>query len=926
MANNAFNEMIGCVRVISSTDTDNTKEIVNNGNSNNKNSKLKKIINGIISNKMKHAKNVFDEVKEHIKYTAKEAQKNMNYPFCKSPCNIENLKNTIYINEEEIVINKNIYKNIFTNKRKESNESDEEEDEEKDEGVAGKKKNNQNLFTCEKNDIIIKGKYNFGFTIDVISENEENKIIAYAYEKDTNKKLPCIYKWRRIYYDKEYGLIEQNLNNTGNKNIQKKVTPGNGKGCYGSEYELTSDDIGFKISVECTCINSEQMDNGSIPSENYRDTHFDEYEKAENNNNINMNNDKNSFYNDASSFKNTFKGTAKESYTSQYEKLNNKKSYDNIQNSEKSNLENISNYSKNSSNTSINSYYKNMKNKKKNNNESDDENMLKRSTKRGLLKSDGELSLFSNTKNEKNKIFETQTTNSYNQNLSQINNKYHGVAIAEIGPFNLNTKTKNMLETIIYNDTIKYPIYILSKEDKKNNSLQNENKYYDQKTLENIIFNESKTSNSFSTYNDYNYVDNQSVYSNLEGENEYIYMLHIYKNEIKIINQNNKMKNMWNYKFHHIYPYVEFIDTDRKTEKHNKNDENNNHFLLHVNENESYKCKCLFKRHRDLISILLKYMHANLYIINEYIFNNINQNFEKTRVKNIFNNVDVNSILENLNKELLLNRKINQKYLNKIHNLQNEKNALEDDLKNTIEAFQFQLDTAKKFKDQTELIKENEKLMKEIKILQDKYKNVDLFFKDKYKLLLNDIEKYKKLVQENMSKTNSKEDQKLQEKIQSIEKEKINLLNENKKIHNLYLEEKGNKTDLENKVENLNLKLELLNKSLQEEKQKNQETYESLKELKEVKKNNNSLQKENIKISNELNLLTSEKNRLTKLVDSLAKDIEKSKKNEASKKDDNKTESKQNDKLLKELMSLKDENELLKKRIKKFANFSNTAS
>ncbi|EUD71050.1 hypothetical protein YYG_03681 [Plasmodium vinckei petteri] len=55
-------------------------------------------------------------------------------------------------------------------------------------------------------------------------------------------------------------------------------------------------------------------------------------------------------------------------------------------------------------------------------------------------------------------------------------------------------------------------------------------------------------------------------------------------------------------------------------------------------------------------------------------------------------------------------------------------------------------------------------------------------------------------------------------------------------------------------------------------------------------------------------------------------DIEKSKKNEASKKDDNKTESKQNDKLLKELMSLRDENELLKKRIKKFANFSNTAS
>lgn len=73
MANNIFNEM-SSVRVISSTDSDNAKEIMKSGN-NNKNSKLKKIFNGIIINKMKHAKIVFEEVKEHIKYTAKEAQK-----------------------------------------------------------------------------------------------------------------------------------------------------------------------------------------------------------------------------------------------------------------------------------------------------------------------------------------------------------------------------------------------------------------------------------------------------------------------------------------------------------------------------------------------------------------------------------------------------------------------------------------------------------------------------------------------------------------------------------------------------------------------------------------------------------------------------------------------------------------------------------
>ncbi|ETW28532.1 hypothetical protein PFFCH_04165 [Plasmodium falciparum FCH/4] len=71
-----------------------------------------------------------------------------------------------------------------------------------------------------------------------------------------------------------------------------------------------------------------------------------------------------------------------------------------------------------------------------------------------------------------------------------------------------------------------------------------------------------------------------------------------------------------------------------------------------------------------------------------------------------------------------------------------EKSKINKNVKNNV----------KKFKDENDLIQTNEKLMKEIKILQEKYRNVDLFFKNKYKTLISDIEKYKKLLEENKSK------------------------------------------------------------------------------------------------------------------------------------------------------------------------------
>ncbi|ETW62362.1 hypothetical protein C923_01851 [Plasmodium falciparum UGT5.1] len=93
--------------------------------------------------------------------------------------------------------------------------------------------------------------------------------------------------------------------------------------------------------------------------------------------------------------------------------------------------------------------------------------------------------------------------------------------------------------------------------------------------------------------------------------------------------------------------------------------------------------------------------------------------------------------------------------------------------------------------------------------------------------------------------------------------------------------------------------------------------------MEELKRNNKDLQQKNVKISDEMNLLITEKNRLTKLVDSLTKDIEKSKINKNVKSTDNKMDIDQDkEKLFKEISLLKDENELLKKRIKKLAKMS----
>ncbi|VWU51033.1 conserved protein, unknown function [Hepatocystis sp. ex Piliocolobus tephrosceles] len=874
------------------------------------------MFNSLLNNKVKHAKQVFDEVKEHIKSTAKEAQKNINYPFCKAPCNIENIKNTIFINEEEIIINKNFYKNIFSNKKNDIRQNNNNSTNNKDKNLDScldntitpistknssqkqTNKQNDNIFTCNENNIVITGDYNFDFQVEIVNENEENKIIVNAYDKLKKVKIPCTYKWSKLYYNKLCNTIENSLtynkNNSNNSNSDEIINNNfcqnndnnikhiitvnnNNNNIYENEYTLTSEDIGMVIFVECSYIPSEQVNVFSESSQ--FEINNNSAEDLKNNNNNNNNN--NNCYN-----------------------INNNTSM-------------ISSSSSDSSNSGYNTIYNNIYTKSN-----------------------------SSTQNRLNNVSNIKNRSS--------NNKYYGVAKAEIGPINLSEKTKIMLEDIIHNDTIKYPIYILKKGDNNNaknisnnsnnnnnnnnNDFENIKRYNNDRNYDSHYnsyendekYVESFNNNSFYTYdhnnmnnnnvnhinnnNNYNISENLMVYNTEQNENDSIYILHIHKNEIKIINQNNKKKKILSYSYNTIYPYIQFINKNKKD------------FLLYTNKNEYFYCRCLYRKHLDLISILLKYMHANLIIINEYIFNNINDNFENTRVKNIFNNVDVNYILENINKELLVNQKLNQQYKNKLTKIQIEKNMLEEDMKNTIEAFQIQLDTVKKVKDGNELDKKSEQLMKEIEILQEKYRNVDLFFKNKYELLLGDIEKYKKIIQENKSKTNSNEEEKLRTKLQCVEKEKIELLNENKKINNLYIEEKKNKTELQNKLEALNLKLDKVNKSLQNEKLEEKNYYQQLKELEELKKNNTTLKKENIKISNELNILLTDKNRLTKMVDSLTKDIEKSKTGTCIRSLNNKMEIEHNEKLLKEVTSLRDENELLKKRIKKMANFNTSTA
>ncbi|KYO01314.1 hypothetical protein PGSY75_0717600 [Plasmodium gaboni] len=887
---------------------------------NDKNKKLKNVLSGI-SYQMKNAMNVFGEVKEHIKYTASEAKKNINYPFCKAPCNIENLRNTIFINEEEIVINKNIYKNIFNKKNIEKEQQEQN------------KKENEELFSCKKSDIIIKGNYNFDIDIEIVYANEQNKIVVHAYDKETKKKIPCTYKWTRVYYNKECELIEKNV--YPHKNVILYDENEN-------EYELTCEDIGTKIYVECSCINNEQINvenlskfyiNASTNSEGYcyEDGIIIDKKKMEHKNKYNNDyhqNNRNDYYDDHignDKYNNDSSGLSSLKHSI---KKNNK--CNEQEHSKNHLLEKKSMYSLQTC------YNKNGKQKDNINNNNNNNNiyMYKEDTPIKDFSSDAYASnesyvLNKNASSILNKN-SSSTTVSNNEKNTYNNKKYHGVAIGEIGPLNINEKTKKMLERIIENDTIRYPIYIIKKV------------YNDEETcndfLNNDYMNKNKKDDRLKIYSDCNSLDSFTVNSNMESENDMdIYMLYIHKNEIKIIDHNNMShmnnvnnnitsdiksmntikKNMWTHKFHYIYPYVHFMGT-----KHKQNNQNDT-FQLYINENEYYICKCLYKRHRDLIAIILRYMHANLYIINDYIFNNINQNFEKTRAKNIFENIDVNYILQNINKELLINRKITQKCYLKINKLQSEKNMLEEELKSTIQAFQSQLDNVKKFKDENDLIQTNEKLMKEIKILQEKYRNVDLFFKNKYKALISDIERYKKLLDENKSKVNEEELEKLQSKLKTLEKEKDNLLNENSQMFHIYNEEKKNKTELENKLKGLSIKLETLNNSLQEEKIQRNINFESLKEMEELKKHNKDLQQKNVKISDEMNLLITEKNRLTKLVDSLTKDIEKSKMNKNLKSTDKKTDIDQDkEKLLKEISSLKDENELLKKRIKKFAKIS----
>ncbi|CAA9986550.1 conserved Plasmodium protein, unknown function [Plasmodium knowlesi strain H] len=889
-----------------------------------KSSNMKKLFNGIIGSQMKHAKNVIEGVKEHLRCTAKGASKNMNYPFCKSPCNIEDLKNTIYINEGEIIIRKNAYKNLFNSRREDNKETKETPD--------LKKNSNEDIFSCKNRDIIFRGTHNFGFHVELSCENEENKIIAYAYDTDTKKRIPCVYRWTRIYSDQTCNMVSRSFANSGiagNGNIIESVdTVGSasdggsysdGKihpeiSQYGSEYELTCDDIGLKICVECSYLNYGQLKKDTrckYPRNNVENSigSWQESDASVDGKIVDQSGCSDvQLYNDISSFKNSFTDS-----TDPHPSGVNPHDLSTFRRGDRS-----SGPSRSSSRiaTEISNHYTSGTNE--------------RGDLQNIKKEPFTLDPYESSLREKNFICApTQTNNDHPPNNLFIDGKYTGVAVAEVGPFTLNEKTKRMLQTVIQNDIIRYPIYVVRKSTKDDDKV---GKAYERDSI-NIIPSKGKNRiKGLDAYNDCTTsVDEHSLSSNVDSEqDDHLYMLHIHKNEIKLVSQSNITTQMWSYKFSDVYPYVEF-----SRRANSCNDE----FFLHTSDREYCICKCLHKRHRDLIAIILRYMHANLQILNDYIFNNINESFENKRAKNIFDNVDVNSILENVNRELLTHQKLNQKYLQKIKKLRGEKNILEEDLKNTIEAFQAQLDTVKRFKDENELVKTNEHLMKEIKLLQDKYKNVDLFFKNKYKLLLNDIERYKKLVDERKTKVISQEAETLRAKLEAVEHEKNDLRRETAKIKRYYEEEKKSKIELQNRLEELSLKMENLKKSLEEEKSKGESTSGCMKEIEELRKNNIILQQKNVAISDQVNILVTEKNRLSKMVDSLTKDIEKAKTNgglrsaEGQKKgpkslpsdDPNQSEEDNHQKLLKEVASLRGENELLKKRIKKFAKINSMA-
>ncbi|KJP87910.1 hypothetical protein AK88_02514 [Plasmodium fragile] len=879
-----------------------------------KSSNMKKLFNGIIGSQMKQAKSVIEGVKEHIRCTAKEASKNINYPFCKSPCSIDDIKNSIYINEGEIVINKNAYKNLFSSGRRKDNKDTKET-------PYVKKNSNEDIFSCNSRDIIFRGTYNFGFHVELSCENEENKIIAYAYDKDTRKRIPCVYRWTRIYCDKKCNDVSKSfadsaISPSGNS-IESVDTicssaGGGGKSYsdvksthemvvaqYGSEYELTCDDIGLKICVECSYLNDGQLKEGTrckYPTKSVATSVGSLHESDGSVGSKFADQSRCSdvqLYNDVSSFKNSFTDSndGQGSGVLSHE-------LSSFQRGDRG-----SDLSRSSSRATPGT-----------NNKHDISRTKERRDLHNIKKECFTLDPYESSLKEKNFLCAPQQTSGHGSNtVLSSNAKYCGVAVAEVGPFSLNEKTKKMLQTVIQNDIIRYPIYVFRKNTRADDKVGKSCNGGDQ--INHLIRSSVKQRGvkGFEGYNDCTSVDETSLSSNVESEqDDHLYMLHIHKNEIKLVSQSGRTTQMWTYKFSDVYPYVEFL-----RQAHTCSDQ----FFLHTSDSEYYVCKCLQKSHRDLIAIILRYMHANLQILNDYIFNNINESFKNKKAKNIFDNVDVNSILENMNKELLTHRKLNHKYLQKIKKLRGEKNILEEDLKNTIEAFQAQLDTVKKFKDENELIKTNEHLMKEIKLLQDKYKNVDLFFKNKYKLLLNDIERYKKLVDERKTKAISQEAETLRAKLEAAEQEKNELRRETAKINSYYQEEKKSKMELESRLQDLNVKMENLNKSLEEE--KNTSGY--MKEIEELKKNNIMLHQKNVAISDQVNLLVTEKNRLSKMVDSLTKDIEKAKTNGGLRSPESQNEEDNHQKLLKEVASLRGENELLKKRIKKFAKFNSMA-
>ncbi|AFZ79354.1 hypothetical protein BEWA_022020 [Theileria equi strain WA] len=220
------------------------------------------------------------------------------------------------------------------------------------------------------------------------------------------------------------------------------------------------------------------------------------------------------------------------------------------------------------------------------------------------------------------------------------------VAVAEIGPVDIDVRSKRLIQDALFNNTSRHPLYLQAVHDSAKTDIQ---------------------------------------YAEQRGNGSNRYLLYILLEELMV--QPEEMTSLssndprvYRSRFSSSYPRVR-LDPG-----------NDLVFFIKMNENVELEFKVYSRQQRDLIVLMVRVFHSRTLLLNSFEYNSLELTRDG-RLDTVVNNknFNMNAMLQKLNNELSVAIEDNNRLKRELHQSKQEKTFLELEIKSTIQVFQQQI-------------------------------------------------------------------------------------------------------------------------------------------------------------------------------------------------------------------------------------------